>query len=95
MKAKLFSSKSSKMCIRDSARAFAYAEGKTSTLTVHRGVELSRALELYAGSTKLERCMDSGAYISLDNAQDGVIRVLDGELELASGSIRTLSLIHI
>ena len=71
------------------ARAFAYAEGKTSTLTVHRGVELSRALELYSGSTKLELCMDSGAYISLDNAQDGVIRVLDGELELASGSIRT------
>lgn len=33
--------------------------------------------------------MDSGAYISLDNARDGVIRVLDGELELASGSIRT------
>lgn len=71
------------------ARAFAYAEGRTSTLTVHRGVELSRALELYSGSTKLELCMDSGAYISLDNAQDGVIRVLDGELELASGSIRT------
>lgn len=71
------------------ARAFAYAEGMTSTLTVHRGVELSRALELYSGSTKLELCMDSGAYISLDNAQDGVIRVLDGELELASGSIRT------
>lgn len=71
------------------ARAIAYAEGKTSTLTVHRGVELSRALELYSGSTKLELCMDSGAYISLDNAQDGVIRVLDGELELASGSIRT------
>lgn len=71
------------------ARAFAYAEGKTSTLTVHRGVELSRALELYSGSTKRELCMDSGAYISLDNAQDGVIRVLDGELELASGSIRT------
>lgn len=71
------------------ARAFAYAEGKTSTLTVHRGVELIRALELYSGSTKLELCMDSGAYISLDNAQDGVIRVLDGELELASGSIRT------
>lgn len=71
------------------ARAFAYAEGKTSTLTVHRGVELSRALELYSGSTKLELCMDSGAYISLDNARDGVIRVLDGELELASGSIRT------
>lgn len=42
------------------ARAFAYAEGKTSTLTVHRGVELSRALELYSGSTKLELCMDSG-----------------------------------
>lgn len=71
------------------ARAIAYAEGKTSTLTVHRGVELSRALELYSGSTKLELCMDSGAYISLDNARDGVIRVLDGELELASGSIRT------
>ena len=71
------------------ARAFAYAEGRTSTLTVHRGVELSRALELYSGSTKLELCMDSGAYISLDNARDGVIRVLDGELELASGSIRT------
>lgn len=71
------------------ARAFAYAEGKTSTLTVHRGVELRRALPVYSGSTKLTLCMDSGAYISLDNAVDGVICVLDGELELASGSIRT------
>ena len=71
------------------ARAFAYAEGKTSTLTVHRGVELRRTLPVYSGSTKLTLCMDSGAYISLDNAVDGVICVLDGELELASGSVRT------
>ena len=71
------------------AEAIDYADtcGK-STLTLQRSVELTQPLRVYGNDTVLTLEMAGSSVLAMQNAADGVIQVLNGELVLDVGVIR-------
>lgn len=71
------------------AEAINYADtcGK-STLTLQRSVELTQPLRVYGNDTVLTLVMAGSSQLTMQNAAEGVIQVLNGELVLDGGIIR-------
>jgi hypothetical protein len=71
------------------AEAMDYADsiGK-STLTLQRSVDITRPLQVYGNDTVLTLEMAGSSVLTMQNAADGVIQVLNGELVLDVGVIR-------
>lgn len=71
------------------AEAMDYADsiGK-STLTLQRSVDITRPLQVYGNNTVLTLVMAGSSELTMQNAADGVIQVLNGELVLDGGIIR-------
>lgn len=71
------------------AEAMDYADsiGK-STLTLQRSVDITRPLQVYGNDTVLTLEMAGSSVLTMQNAADGVIQVLNGELVLDGGIIR-------
>lgn len=71
------------------AEAMDYADsiGK-STLTLQRSVDITRPLQVYGNDTVLTLEMAGSSVLTMQNAAEGVIQVLNGELVLDVGVIR-------
>lgn len=71
------------------AEAMDYADsiGK-STLTLQRSVDITRPLQVYGNDTVLTLEMAGSSVLTMQNAAEGVIQVLNGELVLDGGIIR-------
>lgn len=71
------------------AEAMDYADsiGK-STLTLQRSVDITQPLQVYGNDTVLTLEMAGSSVLTMQNAADGVIQVLNGELVLDVGVIR-------
>ena len=71
------------------AEAMDYADsiGK-STLTLQRSVDITQPLQVYGNDTVLTLEMAGSSVLTMQNAADGVIQVLNGELVLDGGIIR-------
>uniref|UniRef100_UPI0040261626 S-layer homology domain-containing protein n=1 Tax=Candidatus Scatomorpha intestinigallinarum TaxID=2840923 RepID=UPI0040261626 len=71
------------------AEAMDYADsiGK-STLTLQRSVDITQPLRVYGNDTVLTLEMAGSSVLTMQNAADGVIQVLNGELVLDVGVIR-------
>lgn len=71
------------------AEAMDYADsiGK-STLTLQRSVDITQPLRVYGNDTVLTLEMAGSSVLTMQNAADGVIQVLNGELVLDTGVIR-------
>lgn len=70
------------------AEAMDYADsiGK-STLTLQRSVDITRPLQVYGNNTVLTLVMAGSSELTMQNAAEGVIQVLNGELVLDGGII--------
>lgn len=71
------------------AEAMDYADsiGK-STLTLQRSVDITQPLQVYGNDTVLTLEMAGSSVLTMQNAAEGVIQVLNGELVLDGGIIR-------
>lgn len=71
------------------AEAMDYADsiGK-STLTLQRSVDITQPLQVYGNDTVLTLEMAGSSVLTMQNAAEGVIQVLNGELVLDVGVIR-------
>lgn len=71
------------------AEAMDYADsiGK-STLTLQRSVDITQPLRVYGNDTVLTLEMAGSSVLTMQNAAEGVIQVLNGELVLDGGIIR-------
>lgn len=71
------------------AEAMDYADSSgKSTLTLQRSVDITRPLQVYGNDTVLTLEMAGSSVLTMQNAADGVIQVLNGELVLDVGVIR-------
>lgn len=71
------------------AAAIDYADScGESKVTLQRSVELTQPLQVYGNDTVLTLEMAGSSVLTMQNAADGVIQVLNGELVLDGGIIR-------
>lgn len=71
------------------AEAMDYADSSgKSTLTLQRSVDITQPLQVYGNDTVLTLEMAGSSVLTMQNAADGVIQVLNGELVLDGGIIR-------
>lgn len=71
------------------AEAMDYADSSgKSTLTLQRSVDITRPLQVYGNDTVLTLEMAGSSVLTMQNAAEGVIQVLNGELVLDGGIIR-------
>ena len=71
------------------AEAMDYADSSgKSTLTLQRSVDITRPLQVYGNDTVLTLEMAGSSVLTMQNAAEGVIQVLNGELVLDVGVIR-------
>ena len=71
------------------AEAMDYADSSgKSTLTLQRSVDITRPLQVYGNDIVLTLEMAGSSVLTMQNAAEGVIQVLNGELVLDGGIIR-------